>query len=1028
MRLLKKLFRSSKGYSLVELVITIAIMSIVTAGIGAAVVSATKNYNKGTTEVNIQTNGQNITNILTNLVIDSSKACSAQDGSLGSASNLYIKDTTGKCYAIVFVDKVNPNGTGSLYYGEGTDYASAESNKLVLAENVVGFNADTTTFDKDYTVHITMDLHFPSGDRNYRSSFSVASRNAAADSNYVDNLDSVVIISETMVVVEPNEDGDIKDALNVKCKALTSGSVTNAKINFLVLESQDASKANAAYNVNVSSGLTVTYDVAGEKFKLKANENLDSSTGVLYIKAYTDAIDPATGAPYDTKWITVYIRRVSRGNITKDKSLSSASTNQAGSYHTITGTVVCNTPERKYGLSSDNDYAETDSTPYDVIWTVSCTNKNGNNTAFYIGSIVDTATNVDVTSQFLSAQGYKGKSGDTFKITLKNQVPKGEVITFEMNPMHPQGIVTNNGTTYVTNKASLSKYNVAGTAKTYPCTPGIYKITSGFFEEISDYQRGTVLNKTGFGDASYGGIYNEIFKDLHTVYKSMDQNAIDSNGHKVSDVTKWFEDFKDGKYPCEVKYVYRIMDYTKDLNGNQDSKGWSQYRDMTSSSTNFDFNKAAHPGDESGVMQNAMTNRLNADTYQSVEFVVMLVDKSSGTIYWPSYDALMGYGFGNYSDHYGLGYSFYEFADSVTEDYSSYATTFDIVPARIEYYENANVFGIGSKNQMVGSTSDPLVLGDGINGAYISYEQAKWVGLDYKEYQNRIAGILMSKKAATSWSKVAYFGEPNGIPQWYTSSEGGFKVGSVNNAFRFDTSDPNVNTSDYDTVYRVAPIIYEFKLGYIKEEEQVWSKNVYYDKDHTYTYLLSGNNLTDDPMAGAITFKRYGNVKTIELVPGEGATCSQNSVSFVAGKGISLPTPSKTGYVFLGWYDAAYGGNQVANGSTNVTASKLWARWEELGNSPQVVKLLGSSTITCTYNNQSVTGTRYQYLIANNSTSGNMTVYFEKTAGSVYMGAGTANNWITTGNDWYYSGWFETGTYKIIEIDVIYGSITGFDR
>lgn len=1029
MKFMKRLFKDSKGLSLIELIVTIAIMSVITVGIGAAVISATNNYNRGTTEVNVQATGQNVTNILTNLIIDSAQAYSEADGVTQAVGpKLFIKDVNGTCVCVRYVPNVNPNGTGSLFYGEASDYVAAEASTLVLAENVTGFEADTTKYKDEYTVHINLELSFPSENREFKSSFTVTSRNAAADGSYIDNLDSAVIISDTMVMVEPNESSLTKNTLAIDCKVMVSGSVTDNGITYLVLPNIN-NAATALDNINGSCGLTVTYDAAAGKFNLVANENLNSSDGKIYVRVSTTAIDPSTGLPYDTKWITVYVRRVTEATITKDKTLSTKDTNQAGSVHVIEGNINVSNGGRNYALSSDSDYDQTDSSVYDVVWTASVASKSGYDLNYFIKEILD-EKGTNVTSQVLSSSGYMCKAGDTLKITLKNQLPKGDVITFTLTPMHPQGIATVGGTSYVTNKASLAVYNGgAAASKSYPCSPALYKITSGFFDEISDYQRGTVLNRTGFGNVSPQSIYDEIFKGTHDQYKLMNQNSIDSYGNKVADVNKWLEDFRTGKVAYQVGYFYRIKDYTKDIDGNQlSAEGWSQFRDMTSSQTNFDFNKAAFPSGSSGQIYNGMTNRLNADTYQAVEFVVVLYDAGSKKILWPAYDALEEYGFGDYSSHCGIGWSINSIAASVTEDYSTYATTFDIVPARIEYYGNGGILGVGTKENMVGTTSNPTILGDGLNDAWIEYEQGKWVGLDYKEYQQRIAGVLMKNPMdGSGWKQVAYFGEPGDIPQKYECAEGGFKVGSNNHSFTFDTQNISAG-SDYDSVYRVAPIIYKWKLAYIKEEDQVWSKVSYYDEAHTYTYLLSSGQINDDPLNGSITFRRYGAAKTIQLeLNGEGATCSQSSVSFVAGKGITLPTPSRTGYAFAGWYTAATGGELVPSGSTSVTVSKLWAQWIDTTTNPVLFTCTGTKTVTVNYNGQSVQVTRYTYTVANFVASAEMVFTFNVSSGAEHAGAGTAGVWPSSksGNEWSYKLYMNKGDIKTIEIDVYNGTITG---
>ena len=62
-----------------------------------------------------------------------------------------------------------------------------------------------------------------------------------------------------------------------------------------------------------------------------------------------------------------------------------------------------------------------------------------------------------------------------------------------------------------------------------------------------------------------------------------------------------------------------------------------------------------------------------------------------------------------------------------------------------------------------------------------------------------------------------------------------------------------------------------------------------------------------------------------------GGTCAEASRQVVSGAAVgTLPTPTRTGYTFAGWYTAKTGGTQVT-ASTKVTAAVTWyARWTEL--------------------------------------------------------------------------------------------------
>ncbi|MBS6252771.1 MAG: InlB B-repeat-containing protein [Clostridium sp.] len=100
-----------------------------------------------------------------------------------------------------------------------------------------------------------------------------------------------------------------------------------------------------------------------------------------------------------------------------------------------------------------------------------------------------------------------------------------------------------------------------------------------------------------------------------------------------------------------------------------------------------------------------------------------------------------------------------------------------------------------------------------------------------------------------------------------------------------------------------------------------------------YTVTFNGN--------GGSTPSAQTSTKTFTSWNNSGAgSLSGTTYTFGAGNGtltanyknnsITLPTPTKTGYTFTGWYDAANGGNKVGDGGTAYTPTSektLYAHW-----------------------------------------------------------------------------------------------------
>ena len=84
---------------------------------------------------------------------------------------------------------------------------------------------------------------------------------------------------------------------------------------------------------------------------------------------------------------------------------------------------------------------------------------------------------------------------------------------------------------------------------------------------------------------------------------------------------------------------------------------------------------------------------------------------------------------------------------------------------------------------------------------------------------------------------------------------------------------------------------------------------------------------------GNLTLKAVwkGQEFTVTLDP-NGGTVSSKTVKVTMGESASLPTPTYTGYKFLGWYTAKTGGERITSGSAwNIAKdTTLYARWEKL--------------------------------------------------------------------------------------------------
>lgn len=174
MKSMKKINVNSKGFSLVELIIAIAILAVVSGIILTFMNTSSNIFRRNSADVDIQTEAQMVANSISDLVIDcqgtvrvKSLSLSGVPGVTGSntydATNSFEVVNYGESYYIFYDDS-----TDKIFYLESkydiptkswTAYIG--SNAQLLAQNVTGFNYDLSkvhtkkrlfVFNLDYTV------------------------------------------------------------------------------------------------------------------------------------------------------------------------------------------------------------------------------------------------------------------------------------------------------------------------------------------------------------------------------------------------------------------------------------------------------------------------------------------------------------------------------------------------------------------------------------------------------------------------------------------------------------------------------------------------------------------------------------------------------------------------------------------------------------------------------------------------------------------------------------------------------------
>lgn len=177
---------------------------------------------------------------------------------------------------------------------------------------------------------------------------------------------------------------------------------------------------------------------------------------------------------------------------------------------------------------------------------------------------------------------------------------------------------------------------------------------------------------------------------------------------------------------------------------------------------------------------------------------------------------------------------------------------------------------------------------------------------------------------------------------WFTATYGGTRVGGAGEYYT-----PTANITLYAQWGKPSTVTYNANGGSCDKESEKYTGTALTLPTPTrdgywftgwYDAAEGGNKIDD---AGA-TYNPKGDItlyahwqKAVEYTVtynANGGTCGTASATY-RGTSLTLPTPTRTGYKFLGWYTAASGGTKIGDAGANYTPSSnitLYAQWEQI--------------------------------------------------------------------------------------------------
>ncbi|MBR1700961.1 MAG: prepilin-type N-terminal cleavage/methylation domain-containing protein [Lachnospiraceae bacterium] len=403
-----KIQKDRRGLSLIELVCALAILSIITATIGGAMVVATHSYRQGTVESSLQQEAQFTANLIESLIVDATKSVVAEPGiTVDETTHTEIFPTTTKLTIenendVKYVIQYDPSTqkiTYTEYHGESV---FGEENEL-LAAHVSDFKVDARNFAAHRNVLLNITMKNEGSE--YATSYNVTSRNNPNGGN-TGLVAKATIHCEDAIVMEPGQ--------TYMMGVSVSGSTSTYTAEFVG---------------NNSTGSTATVVAGGLELKLGTDERAGGVNDPTHQHSPGFMVLRIKAGTYATKDVYVYLRYVDN---VKGKEINGSG---APSSTPITVTLddigFASSDDPNLGVEecvngfnlSAKTYLKSDQAEYAYV--------NAKNVRWKL------ATGAD---EYISVNSDWGSMhADSISFTITQQLPSGTSRLFEIYALHPNG-------------------------------------------------------------------------------------------------------------------------------------------------------------------------------------------------------------------------------------------------------------------------------------------------------------------------------------------------------------------------------------------------------------------------------------------------------------------------------------------------------------------------------------------------------------------------------------------------------------
>lgn len=373
-----------RGLTLIELVCAVAILAIISATVGGAMVVATNSYRSGTTEAALQQEAQFTVNAIESLIVDATDTVDYSGGVLKIANVDYTYEITYNS-----VDK-------KLVY---TQYETAAPANVIasdelIAEHVAAFDVDASAFASARNVQLYITMENEQSGISFATAYSITSRNNPDAGTPVTVTAKINV--ETDITLEPNQ----TYLLNVDVVGPTEKGCTYAFV-------EEPDHALQASYTPVDGGVNITI----------GKDETGGSDGLIRFWVYTKAKD-SSADPLDKKCVTINIRRVT-GFDFSPFTLRSGNAAKENAEYSITATPTGTNLAKVVGAPYDEGtYVD----PNTLKWRFDIVGGSGTGNDY--AEIIDPP----------------GDSSNELIFRLKQDLPAGSKLKVIATAQHPAGV------------------------------------------------------------------------------------------------------------------------------------------------------------------------------------------------------------------------------------------------------------------------------------------------------------------------------------------------------------------------------------------------------------------------------------------------------------------------------------------------------------------------------------------------------------------------------------------------------------